>query len=417
MKMLDIALKDLTRSFRSLFAVGMMFVAPVLITGLIYLAFGGLSSGKTDLPATIVAVANLDQPPVDSPISAGEEIAGMFSDPSVSNWLKIIPAADEAAARAAVDRREADVAVILPTNLSQAFIEGGASARIQLIQDPTQTIGPAVVRDMIQSMLDGSAGARVALQTLADQNPALDSAANANLLTRFTSWYIDFQRTLFHSSQAAVITEDPASNTGTQQGSLQNILAMTVTGMMIFFGFYTGAYSMTSILNEDEQGTLARLFTTPTARTAILGGKFLAVFLTVIVQTLVMLLIGRLLFHVQWGEPLSVILSVLGQVIAATGLGVLIISFVRSSRQEGPVLGGGLTLLGMLGGLFTVGVEMPAGFETVNLLTPQGWALRAWKLTVTGAQPQEILLPLIVLLAAGIVFFLLGARIFRRRYA
>lgn len=417
MKMLDIALKDLTRSFRSLFAVGMMFVAPVLITGLIYLAFGGLSSGKTDLPATIVAVANLDQPPADSPISAGEEIAGMFSDPSVANWLKMIPTADEAAARTAVDRREADVAVILPANLSQAFIEGGASARIQLIQDPTQTIGPAVVRDMIQSMLDGNAGARVALQTLADQNPALDSAANANLLTRFTSWYIDFQRTLFHSSQAAVITEDPASNTGTQQGSLQNILAMTVTGMMIFFGFYTGAYSMTSILNEDEQGTLARLFTTPTARTAILGGKFLAVFLTVIVQTLVMLLIGRLLFHVQWGEPLSVILSVLGQVIAATGLGVLIISFVRSSRQEGPVLGGGLTLLGMLGGLFTVGVEMPAGFETVNLLTPQGWALRAWKLTVAGAQPQEILLPLIVLLAAGIVFFLLGARIFRRRYA
>jgi ABC-2 type transport system permease protein len=192
---------------------------------------------------------------------------------------------------------------------------------------------------------------------------------------------------------------------------------MTVTGMMIFFGFYTGAYSMTSIVNEDEQGTLARLFTTPTARTAILGGKFLAVFLTVTVQTLVMLLIGRLLFHVQWGEPLSVILSVLGQVVAATGLGVLIISLVRSSRQEGPVLGGGLTLLGMLGGLFTVGVEMPAGFQTVNLLTPQGWALRAWKLTVTGAQPQEILLPLIVLLAAGIIFFLLGTRIFRRRYA
>jgi ABC-2 type transport system permease protein len=415
--MLDIALKDLTRSFRSLFAVGMMFVAPVLITGLIYLAFGGLSSGKTDLPVTTVAVVNLDQPPADSPISAGEEIAGIFSDPSVSSWLKMLPAADEAAARAAVDRREADVAVILPANLSQAFIEGGASARIQLIQDPTQTIGPAVVRDMIQSMLDGNAGARVALQTSADLNPTLNSAANADLLTRFTSWYIDFQRSLFHSTQAAVITENPASNTGTQQGSLQNILAMTVTGMMIFFGFYTGAYSMTSIVNEDEQGTLARLFTTPTARTAILGGKFLAVFLTVTVQTLVMLLIGRLLFHVQWGEPLSVILSVLGQVVAATGLGVLIISLVRNSRQEGPVLGGGLTLLGMLGGLFTVGVEMPAGFQTVNLLTPQGWALRAWKLTVTGAQPQEILLPLIVLLAAGIIFFLLGTRIFRRRYA
>ena len=40
MKILDIAFKDLTRSFRSAFAVGMMFVAPLLITGLIYFAFG-----------------------------------------------------------------------------------------------------------------------------------------------------------------------------------------------------------------------------------------------------------------------------------------------------------------------------------------------------------------------------------------
>ena len=34
MKIIDIALKDLVRSFRSLFAIGMMFVAPLLITGL-----------------------------------------------------------------------------------------------------------------------------------------------------------------------------------------------------------------------------------------------------------------------------------------------------------------------------------------------------------------------------------------------
>ncbi len=41
MKILEIALKDLTRSFRSLFAVGMTIVAPLLLIGLISLAFGG----------------------------------------------------------------------------------------------------------------------------------------------------------------------------------------------------------------------------------------------------------------------------------------------------------------------------------------------------------------------------------------
>ncbi|HET7377830.1 MAG TPA: hypothetical protein VFK30_14045, partial [Anaerolineae bacterium] len=64
MKILDIAFKDLLRSFRSLFAIGMMFVAPLLITGLISLAFGGVnvSTGRFNLPTLNIAVANLDQP-------------------------------------------------------------------------------------------------------------------------------------------------------------------------------------------------------------------------------------------------------------------------------------------------------------------------------------------------------------------
>ena len=48
MKVLDIALKDLLRSFRSAFALVMMFVAPLLITGLIYFAFGSMLGGDVD---------------------------------------------------------------------------------------------------------------------------------------------------------------------------------------------------------------------------------------------------------------------------------------------------------------------------------------------------------------------------------
>ena len=51
MKVFDIALKDLTRSVRSLFAIGMMIGAPLVITALIYFAFGGAAQGTTDLPA------------------------------------------------------------------------------------------------------------------------------------------------------------------------------------------------------------------------------------------------------------------------------------------------------------------------------------------------------------------------------
>ena len=62
---------------------------------------------------------------------------------------------------------------------------------------------------------------------------------------------------------------------------------------------------MMSILQEDEEGTLARIFSTPTGRTSILAGKFLAVVLMVTVQGVVMILAGIVLFKVNWGNPLA----------------------------------------------------------------------------------------------------------------
>jgi hypothetical protein len=82
MKTLDIALKDMIRSFRSMFAVGMMVAAPLILTGLIYFAFGGMSSGDTSLPAVTVGIVNLDTLPAGAPLEAplGQSIRDMFFD-------------------------------------------------------------------------------------------------------------------------------------------------------------------------------------------------------------------------------------------------------------------------------------------------------------------------------------------------
>ena len=108
MKILDIAFKDLTRSFRSAFAIGMMVVAPLMLTGLIYFAFGGASSGTSNLPTVKVGVVNLDSLPANSPLDAplGNSIRSMFFDDSVKSWITASDFADGASARAAVDKQQ-----------------------------------------------------------------------------------------------------------------------------------------------------------------------------------------------------------------------------------------------------------------------------------------------------------------------
>lgn len=150
----------------------------------------------------------------------------------------------------------------------------------------------------------------------------------------------------------------------------------------------------------------------------MLAGKYLAVFLTVVLQGLVLLAAGSLAFGIHWGAPVAVLLALFGQMAAAVGLGVLLISFVKNSRQGGVVLGGVLTLLGMLGGLFTVAIPSPPEiFDTLSVFTPHGWVLKTWRLALNGASVVEVLLPFAICLVFGAVMFAAGALKFRRRFA
>jgi hypothetical protein len=66
----------------------------------------------------------------------------------------------------------------------------------------------------------------------------------------------------------------------------------------------------------------------------------------------------------------------------------------------------------------TTGIpNMPAAFDTITLLTPHGWALRAWKLALEGAAAEALVVPFLVMLGYGAILFGLGVARFRRRFA
>src|SRR5512135_1053352 len=124
MKTLDIALKDLVRSSRSLFLIGMSFFAPLLLTLLIYFAFGNLKSGDVSMTAIRVGVVNADVLPAASPLTAslGEDIRNMFFDPSVQSWITASDYTDETSARSALNAQEIGVAIIIPSTFTEEYL-------------------------------------------------------------------------------------------------------------------------------------------------------------------------------------------------------------------------------------------------------------------------------------------------------
>jgi ABC-2 type transport system permease protein len=149
----------------------------------------------------------------------------------------------------------------------------------------------------------------------------------------------------------------------------------------------------------------------------ILGGKFLSIFLTVLVQIALLLVAGRLIFGTRWGGPAQVVLLTLDGAAVGAGLAVLLISLARTSRQAGSVSSGVVLVLALLGGNFVGSVSDTGVFSVIQRLTPNGWLLRAWITTLNGGSLSDIVLALLLVAAFALVTFSLGLLRFRHRYA
>jgi len=420
-KVWTIAVKDTLRSLRSPFSLVMMFVAPLLIAGLLYLAFGSLAGGShATLSQVRVHVANLDQPQAmgASGFAAGEQLVEFLQEEDL-NLLSTTEVADEATARAAVDGQRADVAVIIPADFSTAVFSANQETFVTLYQDPTLTIGPSILEDVLRQLLDGFSGAKIAADVASRQFQRRNAEIGPSFAQGVAQAYAAWMETSGHheeSGSPSLHTRSPSEETRERaQGAA--MIGPIMASMMIFFVFFIGANAAESIVREDEQGTLARLFTIPTSQTSILGGKFAAVLGTLLIQIVVLLLASSLLFDISWGRPVPVVLLTAGLITSAAGLGVLLMSFVNTTRQAGPVMGGVLTITGMLGGLFTSGIpNVPATFERITLVTPHGWALRGWKAAMAGGGISDVLVPAVITLGTGVLFFAVGAVLFRRRF-
>jgi ABC-2 type transport system permease protein len=135
--------------------------------------------------------------------------------------------------------------------------------------------------------------------------------------------YVGWLQEAGHSNDgesAGPVAATRAPSTDVQTANPQTVfLGPVMAGMLIMFVFFTGAATAQSIIYEDEEGTLARLFTTPTPQPVILAGKSVAVLFTLVVQTIVLLAAASLLFEIRWGQPLAVAAATFGLVIAASG--------------------------------------------------------------------------------------------------
>jgi ABC-2 type transport system permease protein len=444
MKVLDIAFKDMLRSFRSYFALAFMFGVPILMTAIFYLAFGGLRSGggEFNLPQTIVVIANLDQGSaqfstgISSDLqnlsnensvdfsgakSLGDMVTIMLSSGSLQDVMQVSQASDASSAMKLVDEQKAGAAVIIPSDFTSQVFSTGGKTSIELYKDPTLSLGPSIVEGIIRQFVDSFAATRITIQVaqseLNQAGLSLEGAAVQDLMQKAVSLSSQ-QGQSAGSTGVAVISPSGASDSSSSQEFFL-IIGSVMGGMMIFYAFFTGTSTAQSILTEEEKGTLQRLFTTPTSHSVILGGKLLAIELTILVQVAVLLLFSSLVFGIHLGNFLYLVLFTVALSLAAGAFGLFLMSLLKNTRQVGVIYGAVVSVSGMIGisSVFTLGSNSGSFTDTLSLVVPQGWGMRALLKIMAGADSGIILASLAGLLGWGIVLFFLGMIRFRKRFA
>jgi ABC-2 type transport system permease protein len=410
-KILAIAWKDLRSTLRNRPALVMMLVAPLGLAALLGFAFGG--SQSFDIAATKVVVADLDNG-AGTAHSAGAEIRQVLTSKDLSGILDTKAVSTAAAARKAVDDGTAAVAVIVPADFSSVVFGGDPTARsqVELYENPTADIGGSIVEGVVGQVLADINGARAAAVGAVALNPTGSGAATTVQVA--TTAAQTFSKGGGVSGGLQIAERSPKVG---KSGSDVSVTGSILAGMMVFFMFFGAANVARTILTEDRDGTLPRLFTTPTRHGTVIAGKFVAVFLTVLAQAIVLLIAGRLIFGIHWGRIDAVVLLTVVAAGVAGGLALLVISFAKTPAQAGAIGSGVYLVLALLGGNFTGTAQTGTTYAFIQQFTPNGWLLHGWDTTMRGGGAGDIRWQVLVPLGFAAAFFVFAVLRMRRRFA
>lgn len=196
-----------------------------------------------------------------------------------------------------------------------------------------------------------------------------------------------------------------------QAAKNDQVFSLVVPSYTVMFVFFLLNIMARSFIAEREMGTLRRLRIAPITPPALLLGKTIPFFIISIVQSVLLFLFGKLLFGMSWGsEPWMLLPIMVTTSMAATSLGLLVSTLVRTDQQVSAYANFLVLTLAGVSGCFMPRDWLPPMMQKLSLATPHAWALIAYQNTLLGdtVNHRVVAQCCAMLVAFAAVFFSLG---------
>lgn len=365
-----IAGKDLRRRIRDRSAILIGLILPFALAGIFSLTLGG--ADEEGFTAT-VAVADED---------GGDLPAAFVATLADLDFVTVVDAASADEAERLADGGEVDAAVVFPEGYSAAA-QGGERTEIEIVSHPGDDVAALVTTSIARSFAARIDGVGVAVAVAA---PDHDPETTGRVIAAAQQ-----------APPAIEIVEDAAAS---RTFSSTTFFAI---GMAVFFLFFTVEFGVRGLLEERNEGTLARLLVSPIPPSAILTGKALASFAVGFVSTTLLVIASTVLLDATWGDPLGVALLVIAGVFTAVAVTALVTTLASTPAQAGSYASIVAVVGGLLGGTFFPISQAPGAFAALRFLSPQGWMMEGFQELVSGGSIADALPALVGTFTIGAV--------------
>lgn len=315
---------------------------------------------------------------------------------------------DVNSAHKSVEEGDAVVALVINEGFQNNIQKGNKITIGQIkVKDDTYILTlQETVRSLIMKMAGSKKIAEVTADFISSQKPVnkeeIESYAYKNVMD---SWK--------YKNPLKIIST--VADTGENFG--YDAMKHSMIGFTVFFSMYTMVFSIGTILSDKQYKTWDRILISPISMPSILGGTMIVSFLVGIIQMAVLVLGGKYLIGIDWGNSTAgIMLVVTVFVFAVTSLGLMLSGIVKTQAQLGAMAPVILTSTSMLGGcMWPLEIVNNKVLLFLAELTPQKWAIQGMEeIAAKGMGFEAAIIPSIVLFAMGIVFFGIGVKMVKQ---
>ncbi len=382
-QMLAICTMEIRRVFKNSRSWVLMFVMPVIFT----MIFGSMTGGEGVNKTNLVAVDE------DKTMASQALMARLGADELLS--VEQVATATEAE-RLVRDKKVAG-SIVVPKGYQENFV-AGQEAKVMFQHGPELAIAVGI-RQLID---DAMAQTAVQVQAAQTWSAATGKAWKAGY-EQVASAKFD---TVAVESQVVVKVKETAR----MNNSSERAVGFTIMFVMMNLLSVTG-----TILEARKIGVWYRMMAAPATRFSVLGGYMLAFFLTGWLQFGILMGLSSMLFDVEWGNLLGVVVLVSAFLLCVVGLGMFIGGFVQTTEQQSALGSMVIVATCMLGGVYWPLDIVGETMRKIGDFTPQKWAMDGFtELIARGGAIGDVIGPVAVLLGFALVFMTVG--VMRVRY-